>query len=193
MKKSNGRRQDAAPTASIRMTKPIAMLKDDHKKVTDLFDKFERANDARTQWEVARKAIHELKIHSAIEEELFYPSVGKIVRDEDLMNEAAEEHHVVHVLMDEINGEELEAPVFHAKFMVLAESVRHHIKQEEGQMFTKLASYDTDLEELGAWMEERRQELDHQFQHALVGRPERLLAADNRANVTAMNRLRPVR
>ena len=77
--------------------------------------------------------------------------------------------------------------------MVLAESVRHHIKQEEGQIFTKLANYDTDLEELGAWMEERRQELDQQFQHALVGRPERLLAADNRANVTAMNRLRPVR
>ena len=95
MKKSNGRRQEAAPTASIRMTKPISMLKNDHKKLTDLFDKFERANDARTQWEVARKAIHELKIHSAIEEELFYPSVGKIVRDEDLMNEAAEEHHGV--------------------------------------------------------------------------------------------------
>jgi hemerythrin superfamily protein len=192
MKKSSGEQQQA-PAASIRMAKPMSILKEDHKKVTDLFSQFEKTNDEKTQREVAGKAIHELKIHAEIEEELFYPSVRKIIMDDDLLNEAAEEHHVVRVLMDEIDGPELEAPVFHAKFMVLAETVRHHIRQEEGQMFPKLARYDGNLEELGLWMEERKQELETELQHASKQRSDKSRAVANFPKVSPLNRPRAVR
>jgi len=169
------------------------MLKEDHKKVIDLLEKFERVNDETAQREVAGRAIHELKIHAAIEEELFYPSVRKMVMDDDLMNEASEEHHVVHMLIDEITGEELVAPVFHAKFKVLAESVRHHIEQEESQILPKLAGYDGDLEELSLWMEERKQELERQFQYMSKERSDRFQAVSNSSKVSALNRPRAVR
>jgi hypothetical protein len=142
---------------------------------------------------LARKAIHELKIHAEIEEELFYPSVRRIIGDEDLINEAAEEHHVVQVLIGEIEDPDLESTAFHAKFMVLAETVRHHIKQEEGQMFTKLALHNTDLDELGAWMEERRQELERELPRESKERPAKYRVASNSSKVTALNRPREVR
>lgn len=162
MKKPNGSRRQPAP--HLRVKTPIAMLKEDHKKVKELFEQFHNTSDPDTQREVAKRAIDELKIHALLEEELFYPSVRKIVMDEDLMNQASEEHHVVQMLMEEIDGQLLEAPVFHAKFTVLAESVRHHIKEEETHMLAKLTRHEAELEELGVWMIERKQELERQIQ-----------------------------
>jgi hemerythrin superfamily protein len=135
------------------------MLKEDHKNVKDLFDRFEKAKDEETQMQLAKKAMEELKIHSAIEEEIFYPGVRKMVKDDDIMNEAMEEHHVVHMLIDELEQGRLGSDTFHAKFIVLAENVRHHIKEEEGEMMPKLDREDEALEELGGQMMERKQEL----------------------------------
>ena len=78
-------------------TDPISMLKEDHRKVKDLFDQFEKAKDTRIQKQVANKAIQELKVHAAIEEEIFYPGIEGLVDDEEIMHEATEEHHVVHL------------------------------------------------------------------------------------------------
>jgi len=138
---------------------PVSMLKEDHSKVKKLFDQFEGTDDERVQMEIARKAINELKVHAAIEEEIFYPGVGATVDDTDVMCEATEEHHVVHVLIDELENQDLDHDTFHAKFIVLAENVRHHIKEEEGEMLPKIDSDESEIQELGTRMAERKQEL----------------------------------
>jgi hypothetical protein len=109
--------------------------------------------------QLAKRALEELKIHAAIEEEIFYPAAGKMIDDQEIMHEATEEHHVAHILIDELETGDLDSETFHAKFMVLAENVRHHIKEEEGQMFPKLDSDEGDMEELGARMAQRKEEL----------------------------------
>src|ERR1044071_9977272 len=87
-------------------TKPenaIAMLKSDHQKVKELFDKFEKSKNSASQAKIAASAIQELKVHATIEEELFYPSVRQQIEDEDgIMPEADEEHHVAKLLVAEL-------------------------------------------------------------------------------------------
>jgi hemerythrin superfamily protein len=140
-------------------TDPVSMLKEDHKNVKDLFDEFENTDDERTQMQLAKRAINELKVHAAIEEEIFYPGVREKVDDTELMSEATEEHHVAHFLIDELDGRNLDHDTFHAKFIVLAENVRHHIKEEEGEMFPKIDADEDEMQELAGRMAERKQQL----------------------------------
>ena len=136
-------------SATKESTDPISMLKEDHKKVKDLFDQFEKATDTRTQMQVANKAIQELKVHAAIEEEIFYPGVEGMVDDEEDRARGYQEHHVVHLLIGELEEGDLESEVFHAKFKVLSENVRHHIKEEEGEMIPKIEAEKSEMQELG--------------------------------------------
>src|SRR5437870_4858036 len=110
----------------------IAILKKDHDTVKDLFDKFEKAESAAQKEKLITKAVHELKVHAVIEEEIFYPTVRKHVGS-DIMNEADEEHHVARVLIAELDSGRA-SDHREAKFTVLAESVRHHIKEGENEM-----------------------------------------------------------
>src|SRR5436190_23761844 len=103
----------------------IAILLKDHDTVKELFDRFEKAKSGNEKEHIIRDAVTELKIHAAIEEEIFYPTVRPHVGS-DLMNEADEEHHVARVLIAELDrGRQGDDHRF-AKFTVLAESVRHH-------------------------------------------------------------------
>jgi hemerythrin superfamily protein len=151
-----GRNSNAETTESM---DPVSMLKEDHSNVKKLFEQFEGTDDERVQMEIAKKAINELKAHAAIEEEIFYPGVGAMVDDTEVMSEATQEHHVVHFLIDELESEDLDHDTFHAKFIVLAENVRHHIKEEEGEMLPKIDSDEPEIRDLGARMAERKQEL----------------------------------
>lgn len=141
----------------------IQMLKHDHDKVKKLFKQFEGADEESEQQEIADQAILELKIHAAIEEEIFYPSMREAVADDeegaDLLNEAHEEHHVAKLLIREIEELEPSDEAFCAKFMVLSESVRHHIQEEEKEMFplAKKKKLDASVAER---MEQRKQELE---------------------------------
>src|SRR5690242_19513706 len=106
----------------------IAILKKDHDKVKDLFDKFEKAESTAEKDKIIAEAVQELKIHAVIEEEIFYPTVRAHVGAK-LMNEADEEHHVARVLIAELEMSGRANDHRDAKFTVLAESVRHHIKE----------------------------------------------------------------
>lgn len=122
------------------------LLKKDHKKVLAIFAKWDESEDDSECAELMRQAILELKVHTALEEELFYPEVRKALADEsELLDEAEEEHHVAKVLIAEIEELGMEDESAEAKFQVLAENVRHHIKEEEGEMFPKIE--DEDLNE----------------------------------------------
>jgi hemerythrin superfamily protein len=149
------------PTGS--RTKPenaIAMLKSDHQKVKELFDKFEESKNSASQAKIATEAIQELKVHATVEEELFYPAVRQQIDDEDgIMPEADEEHHVAKVLIAELENMTGDEEHWEAKFLVLAESVRHHIKEEEGQMFPKARKIDIDFVALGTQMSELKKRL----------------------------------
>lgn len=141
----------------------IALLKEDHKKVKDLFDKFEKAKNAEQKEKIAREAIKELKIHTTIEEEIFYPTVrealGKDEEDNELLNEAAEEHRVAKTIIEALEKSGADDENFEAKFTVLAENVRHHIKEEEGELFPESRDADLDFRELGEKMLQRKEQL----------------------------------
>jgi hypothetical protein len=152
----------------------ISILKKDHETVKELFDNFEKSESSAEKEKIIAKAVLELKIHASIEEEIFYPTVRKHV-GADLMNEADEEHHVARVLIAELDAKGGGGDHRHAKFTVLAESVRHHINEEENEMLPKAKELDIDFEALGQKMLDRKKELKENGipkdrEHAMVAR-----------------------
>jgi hemerythrin superfamily protein len=136
----------------------VALLKADHDRVKDLFDRFEKAKGRAARTKLVRQALAELKVHAAIEEELFYPAVRRPVGKE-IMNEADEEHHVAKLLIAELDAMDGTESHFDAKFHVLAENVRHHIEEEEGEMLPKAQKVKLDFKALAEKMTARREKL----------------------------------
>jgi hypothetical protein len=136
----------------------IAILKKDHTDVKDLFDKFEKAEKTAAKEKIIEQAVTALKIHAVLEEDIFYPTVRAHVGSQ-VMNEADEEHHVAKVLIAELDNPGGKNDHRDAKFTVLAESVRHHIKEEENEMLPKAKELDIDFEALGERMLNRKKEL----------------------------------
>jgi Hemerythrin HHE cation binding domain len=136
----------------------IDILKKDHDKVKDLFDEFEKAGNRLAKKKIAGQALGELKVHAAIEEEIFYPAVRKQL-EKKVMNEADEEHHVAKVLIAELDVMDGHEDHYDAKFQVLSENVRHHIKEEERDMLPKAKGLDLDFDALGEKMLRRKDQL----------------------------------
>lgn len=118
----------------------ISVLTEDHRAVEKLFRRFEKTTDRalKTRAELAGRMLRELSIHAAIEEQLFYPRLriqGARLKDEVL--EGLEEHHVVKELLAEIEKMTPQSERYEAKVTVLIENVRHHIEEEEGDMFPR--------------------------------------------------------
>src|SRR6478609_148983 len=143
----------------------IELLKQDHRTVEDLFKQFEKLKDEDEEAaaEIIEAACTELQIHDKIETEIFYPAVREQAEEEeieDLLDEAEVEHEGVRELIEKIEGLEWEDEKLNAYFTVLSEYVKHHVKEEEQELFPKLNQLtDVDLESLGAEMTERKAEL----------------------------------
>ena len=135
------------------------MLRKDHKKVKALFAEFEQAGDATAKQRIAETVLTELGVHSKLEEELIYPAIRAEIDDDDLMDEALEEHHVVHGLVGELKKMKPNDERYDAKFTVLAENVRHHIKEEESEMFPKAEDCELDWEALYSQVVKRKEQL----------------------------------
>lgn len=119
----------------------ITLLKQDHKTVNSLFRKFESAGERATvtKSELALKIIRELSVHAAIEEQVFYPAVRAEVDDANSqVLESLEEHHVVKWLCSEIQSLSAKDERFDAKMTVLIETVRHHVSEEESELFPEV-------------------------------------------------------
>jgi hemerythrin-like domain-containing protein len=136
----------------------IAILKKDHDTVKGLFAEFEKAESPAAKEKIIDQAVTALKIHAVLEEEIFYPTVRAHVGSK-LMNEADEEHHVAKVLIAELDRDGRKNDHRDAKFTVLAESIRHHIKEEENEMLPKAKELDINFEALGQRMLDRKKEL----------------------------------
>lgn len=142
-------------------TDAIALLKADHRKVENLFATFENASGAARKRKLAEEICNELKIHSMIEEEIFYPALdGKI--DDDLLKEAYVEHDGAKVLINDIMAGGPDDDFYDAKVKVLSEEIEHHVKEEEAPsegMFSQARKTDVDLVALRDQMLARKEEL----------------------------------
>jgi hypothetical protein len=136
----------------------INVLKKDHDKVKHLFEEFEDAETRGEKRKIAAQIIMELKIHATIEEEIFYPAVRREI-GKDIMNEADEEHHVAKVLVAELDAMDGSEDHYDAKMHVLAENIRHHIREEEGEMMPEVRELNLDLNALGKELMIRKKEL----------------------------------
>ena len=150
--------------AQQEFTDAIALLKADHRTVEELFDKFENASGKDRKQEIAEKICTELKIHSMIEEEIFYPALqGKI--EQDLLDEAYVEHDGAKVLINDIMAGSAEEEFYDAKVKVLSEEIEHHVEEEEKPkegMFAQAREADVDLVALRDQMAARKEELTAQ-------------------------------
>jgi len=114
----------------------ITLLKQDHKTVDKLFKEFEKAKRPAQQRALARKVIQELSVHAAIEEMVFYPAArDRVPTAEDTVLESLEEHHIVKWVLSELEDMKPDHERFKAKMTVLIESVRHHVEEEEQELF----------------------------------------------------------
>jgi hemerythrin superfamily protein len=136
----------------------VTLLKNDHKTVEGLFKKFEKAgpNAHKTKRDLVEKIVEELSIHAAIEEQVLYPAARAAVPDaNDEVLEALEEHHIVKWTLSELDGMDPTDERFTAKVTVLTELVRHHVEEEETELFPELrkAMKRKELEELAQALE----------------------------------------
>jgi len=133
----------------------IALLRNDHRVVERLFKQFEKAgpNAHKTRRQVADRIVEELSVHAAIEEQVFYPGVRSANAEiKDVVLEGLEEHHIVKWTLSELEKMDPEDERFDAKVTVLMESVRHHVEEEEGEMFPEVRKSikASELKEMGA-------------------------------------------
>ncbi|MDX6271558.1 MAG: hypothetical protein QOD28_2781 [Acidobacteriota bacterium] len=140
----------------------ITLLKTDHEKVSGIFEKLEETTERaeKTREELFTKLKQELDVHAHIEETIFYPVLKKAEETRDITMEGIQEHHVVKVLLGELDAMGVGSETWTAKLKVLKENVEHHVEEEEGDMFKKAREVlsKEQLEELGALMEQEKQQ-----------------------------------
>jgi iron-sulfur cluster repair protein YtfE (RIC family) len=140
----------------------IELLKEDHKKVSGIFEKLEPTteNAVKTREELFAKLKNELDIHARIEEQIFYPAIKQAEETHDITLEAFEEHRVVKRLLAELEAMPVSNEQWGAKLKVLQENVEHHVEEEEGEMFpsTRKVLSKEQIEELGTRMEAAKNE-----------------------------------
>lgn len=144
----------------------IVLLMDDHKRVKGLFEEFKKFQESEEvgaeplKQELMNAACAELKIHTTIEEEIFYPAAREALPDEDdLLNEAEVEHAGAKELIRQVEAGHAGDPMTCARFTVLGEQIDHHVREEEDDMFPKLRKSGMDLVGLGRKMAARKDEL----------------------------------
>jgi len=150
------------PKSKSKTTNAIDLLQADHEKVAKAFKEFEKMDRADTEAcrELVTRVCEDLRVHTALEEEIFYPAVREAIEDEDIMNEAAVEHETAKMLIEQLENMEPDDPNYIATFTVLGEYVMHHAKEEEDEMFPQAKKAKAlDLEALGEQMRVRKEEL----------------------------------
>jgi hemerythrin-like domain-containing protein len=137
----------------------IALLRADHKLVSDLFEQFEKTRSDARKAAIVAQICKELTVHTEIEEEIFYPAVKAALKDHELVPEANVEHASVKDLIAQVEGKTPDGEMYDARVKVMGEFVKHHVKEEQNEMFPKAKKTKVDMVALGAQMAARKQEL----------------------------------
>ena len=139
----------------------IALLEADHKKVKRLLAELDSTTErgVKTRTELFATIKGELTLHEIVEEEIFYPELKAHPRTQDVVLEGYQEHHVVDLLMGELEALDVTDETWGAKATVMKENIEHHIEEEEGEMFPQARRvFDSaELDDLGSRMEARKQ------------------------------------
>ncbi len=152
-------RQNPSRTTNTKVD-ATALLRADHKLVSELFEQYEKARSPEKKKDLVAQICLELTVHAQIEEEIFYPAVKAALKDAGLVPEARVEHETLKTLIAQIEGAEPDGEDFDARVKVLSEYVKHHVKEEQSEMFPKAkASSKLDLKALGQQMQERKEAL----------------------------------
>jgi hemerythrin-like domain-containing protein len=142
----------------------LEMLKADHRKAKKAFSEFERldkddAEDAERCREIIEQTCKELTVHATLEEELFYPAIRADIKEPELVDEAEVEHMTAKMLIQQLEEGDLEDEKQAAMFKVLGEYIKHHVREEENEIFEMLSRAKVDWERLLQEMQQRRMEL----------------------------------
>jgi len=140
----------------------IELLEKDHRTVEKAFKSFENAGTSAEKKTIAQQIIADLRVHTTIEEEIFYPVTRRKVDAEgkEMLAEAFEEHHVIKMLLDELEQMGSVNEQFEAKMTVLQENVEHHVEEEENELFPDAKKgLGKRVEELGDKMAQRKEAL----------------------------------
>lgn len=137
----------------------IALLRADHEAVSDLFDEYDKTRSGAKKKACVAEICTALSVHAQIEEEIFYPAVKAALKDKLLVPEATIEHGSIKDLIAQLEGLEPDGEMYDARVQVLSEYVKHHVKEEQNEMFPKAKATSLDLVELGARMAARKTDL----------------------------------
>ena len=146
------------------------LLKEDHQKVSGIFQQLEPTTERaeKTRTELFAKLQEELDIHAKVEESVFYPAIKQAAETREIVLEGFEEHHVIKMLLKELEAMPVDTEQWTAKLKVLQENVEHHVEEEEGEMFQKARDVlsEDEINKLGARMEEMKLQLKKQSKSA---------------------------
>lgn len=137
----------------------VTLLRADHKAVSELFEQYEKTRSASKKKSLVDSICQKLRVHTQIEDEIFYPAFKAALKDKELIPEAMVEHASVKELIAQVEGKEPDGEMFDAKVKVMGEFVKHHVKEEQNEMFPKAKASKLDLKALGARLASRREEL----------------------------------
>jgi hemerythrin superfamily protein len=157
-------KETTVPAASKPKTADaVQLLSADHKTVDGLFKRYEKLcksdGGEGEKTELAAQICALLTVHATIEEELVYPAARGAIEEQDLLDEAEVEHATAKDLIAQIEDASSDDDLYDAKVVVLGEYIRHHVKEEEGELFPKLKKAKLDLVALGAKLQARKQQL----------------------------------
>ena len=166
----------------------IQVLEEDHVKVEKAFEQFEKLGeeDSEQKQQIVSMVLSDLKVHTVIEEELFYPRLLEALSDddeiEDLLDEAEVEHTSAKELIAQIEAMDPEERLYDAKFTVLCEYVKHHVKEERNEIFPKAKKSGIDLDTIGEELENRKMELKQMLADEEAGMSSRKSSGGRRAS-----------
>ena len=146
------------------------LLKEDHQKVSGIFQQLEPTTERaeKTRTELFAKLQEELDIHAKVEESVFYPAIKQAAETREIVLAGFEEHHVIKMLLKELEAVPVDTEQWTAKLKVLQENVEHHVEEEEGEMFQSARQVlsEDEINQLGARMEEMKKQLKEQSKSA---------------------------
>lgn len=137
----------------------ITLLKKDHQELEELFEQYEERTNNRVKADLARKICSALKVHTQLEEEIFYPAARKATDDKDLLDEALVEHAGAKHLVSEIESMKVGDHLYDAKIRVLGEQIKHHVKEEEEELFPEVEGSGMDAAAVGKQLADRKAKL----------------------------------
>ena len=168
------RRSQSSGRSSRARRRPdaIALLRDDHARVMEMFGRFDAMRGNERKEKLTEQICDELDVHTQLEEEIFYPAVREATGATDLLDEALVEHQSAKELISQIRAMRADEALYDARVSVLGEYVKHHVKEEQGEIFPKARRAGLDLVDLGERLRARKGEIAN----GMLGKLKRILS-----------------